>query len=161
MTCRARLLGLKSCLHTALFPSAVMLICLLAALGIQADVGLGEARLGFSHRFVQHLSLISAAQHHQRRWSLTLLLKHKGQGGQIAAVPPLSFPSLSTLLSIVLLKTSAVLFPFWINVGFILVEEGAFQDTLVAQIAELEMLASGFVFVFGAMKCTVAGLPAG
>lgn len=32
---------------------------------------------------------------------------------------------------------------------------------MVAQIAEVEILASGFRFVFGAMKCTVAGLPAG
>lgn len=32
MSCRARLLGLRSCLHAALFPSAVMLICPLAAL---------------------------------------------------------------------------------------------------------------------------------
>lgn len=112
MSCRARFLDSRSHLHTALFPSAHLLPC---SPGNPAGMGLGEARLGFSHPFVQHLSLFSAAQHHQRRCSLTPLLKHKGQRGQIPAVPPLSFPSLCTPQNIVLLKISALMCPLWIK----------------------------------------------
>lgn len=61
-----------------------------------------------------------------------------------------------------LLKISALTFPFWTLCADSSREvypggKRSF-DTLAAQIAELEVLASGLGFVFGAMKCTVAGL---
>lgn len=164
MSCRARHLGLRSCLHTALFPSAVMLICLLAALGIQLVWAWGKPDHGLESSLCAR-SVFDLCCPAPPKEVLTDTAETQGARRADSCSASFELSISFTPQNIMSLKTSALTFPFWTlcansSRGLYPGGRSSFH-TLVVQIAEHEMLASGLGFVFGAMKCTVAGVPAG